>query len=112
MGRTTDLVQGDAAMIFGANTSLRGIPAAAETGSDCYIPQQSFSLVRWFSIVSLAGIIVVCFSVTWFLTQYLTKHMLYRDAEVSRDFLEGILTAEHLRERFVSGQPIPTQQTL
>lgn len=73
---------------------------------------QSFSLIRWFSIVSLAVIAVVCFSVTQFLTHYLTVHMLHRDAEVSRDFLESILITEHFHDRLASEGSHPTPETL
>ena len=60
--------------------------------------ERSFSLLRWFSVVSLVAIILVGSVVTWILTRYLTDHMLLRDAEVSRDFLESIATTEKTRD--------------
>jgi two-component system sensor histidine kinase HydH len=57
-------------------------------------PRLKFSLLRWFSILSLVAILVIGAGVGLFLTRYLTGHMLTRDAELSRDFIESIVSTE------------------
>jgi len=74
--------------------------------------ERSFSLLRWFSIVSLVAIILVGSVVTWILTRYLTEHMLLRDAEVSRDFLESIATTEKTRDYLQPFAPPPPAEAL
>ena len=81
--------------------------AAAET-----IGGRVFSLLRWFSIVSLAAIVIIGSAVTWFLTHYLTAQMLMRDAEVCRSFLESIVTAEKARDLLLPFAPRPSMEAL
>jgi len=56
---------------------------------------RGFSLLRWFSLLSLATILVTGTALAWFLTRYLENHMLMRDAEVSREFIETIVRTEN-----------------
>lgn len=74
--------------------------------------QRPFNLLRWFSLLSLAALVVVGIAVALFLTRYLTAHMLMRDAEVSRDFIESILTAEKGRDYLARRQPGETTNKL
>jgi two-component system, NtrC family, sensor histidine kinase HydH len=55
---------------------------------------RSFSLLRWFSVLSLLTILTTGTAMAWFLTRYLTDGMLMRDAEVTREFIESIVTTE------------------
>ena len=68
--------------------------------------QKPFSLLRWFSIFSFAALVIVGIAGALFLTRYLTAHMLMRDAEVSRDFIESILTTEKGRDYLARRQPV------
>ncbi|MGF9764612.1 ATP-binding protein [Microvirga sp. 0TCS3.31] len=67
--------------------------------------RKSFSLLRWFSLLSLLTILITGTAMAVFLTRYLTNHMLMRDAEVSRDFIESIVTTENSFSSFEAGQP-------
>jgi len=71
--------------------------ARADIG-DARPVERPFNLLQWFSIVSLVAIIVVGTTGGWILTRYLTRQMLLRDAEVSREFLESIATTEKTRD--------------
>jgi len=76
----------------------------SETGTAGSV-QKSFSLLRWFSILSFAALVAFGLAGALFLTRYLTAHMLMRDAEVSRDFIESILTTEKGRDYLAGRQP-------
>src|SRR5262245_4736370 len=67
--------------------------------------QRPFSLLRWFSIFSFVAIVTVAIAIALFLTRYLTAHMLMRDAEVSRDFIESILATENGYDYLARRQP-------
>jgi two-component system, NtrC family, sensor histidine kinase HydH len=60
-------------------------------------PRQPFNLLRWFSLLSLVTIFVTGAAMAGFVTRYLTRHMLQRDAEVSREFIESIINTEYAR---------------
>ena len=74
-------------MVSASDTGSDDVGTKTEDGAAGSIARRPFSLLRWFSIVSLAAIIIIGGAVTWFLTHYLTAHMLMRDAEVSRCLL-------------------------
>src|SRR5262245_7537422 len=76
-------------MHFASDTS--GLSKVAAAGSSV---QRPFSLLRWFSMFSFAALVIVGTAIALFLTRYLTTHMLMRDAEVGRDFIESILKTE------------------
>jgi two-component system sensor histidine kinase HydH len=67
---------------------------SADTASSDISVARPFNLLRWFSALSLLAILVIGCAIVFFLTRYLTAHMLLRDAEVSRDFIESIVAAE------------------
>ncbi|MGB8398829.1 MAG: ATP-binding protein [Bradyrhizobium sp.] len=73
------------------------------------LSSRPFNLFRWFLVVGLVAISIVCGAGSWLLTHTLTARMLMRDAEVSRDFLESILWAENI-SKLAFGQP--TDQSL
>jgi hypothetical protein len=74
--------------------------------------ERPFNLLRWFSIVSLVAIIIVGTVGGWILTRYLARQMLLRDAEVSREFLEGIATTEKTRDYLQPVAPPPPPEAL
>ena len=74
--------------------------------------RKPFNLLRWFSIVSLVAIVLVGSIVSWILTRYLTAHMLLRDAEVSRDFLESIATTEKTRDHLRPSASPPSAEAI
>lgn len=53
-----------------------------------------FNLLRWFSVFSFLAIVAVVGGSTWLITRHLTHNLLLRDAVVSRDFLEGVLSVD------------------
>jgi len=71
-----------------------------------------FSLLRWFSIVSLVVIIVVGTVGGWILTRYLTRQMLLRDAEVTGEFLESIAATQKMRDYLQPFAPPPPPEAL
>src|SRR5215471_4814024 len=74
--------------------------------------ERPFNLLRWFSIVSLVAIIIVGSVCGWILTRYLTRQMLLRDGEVSREFLESIATTEKTRDYLQPFAPPPPPAAL
>jgi len=86
-------------------TSGSDINRIGEIAAGSSSVQRPFSLLRWFSILSFVAIVIVGIAVGLFLTRYLMAHMLMRDAEVSRDFIESILTTEKGRDYLTGHQP-------
>ena len=79
------------AMTFGSASSVVGSePAGKKT-------HHGFNLLRWFSLLSLVTIFVTGAAMAGFVTRYLTRHMLQRDAEVSQEFIENIIGIEYAR---------------
>src|SRR5215831_3288846 len=74
--------------------------------------ERPFSLLRWFSIVSLVVIIVVGTVGGWILTRYLTRQMLLRDAEVTGEFLESIAATQKMRDYLQPFAPPPPPEAL
>ena len=99
-------------MVSASDTGSDDVGTKTEDGAAGSFARRPFSLLRWFSIVSLAAIIIIGGAVTWFLTHYLTAHMLMRDAEVSRDFLESIVAAEKTRDLLLPFAPRPSADAL
>jgi signal transduction histidine kinase len=70
------------------------------------IAPNPFNLLRWFSLASLAVIAVIAAVNAWLLSDFLTKRMLEREAHVTRDVVQNLLTAEGSYEYLVSpGDP-------
>jgi len=99
-------------MASASNASSSDSGAKVEEGAIGSVAPRPFNLLRWFSIASLATILVVGTAVTWLLTRYLTAHMLMRDGEVSRDFLESIFAAEKTRDLLLPLAPRPSVEAL
>jgi signal transduction histidine kinase len=57
-------------------------------------PPGGFDLLRWFAVLSLVCVVVSGSGAAFFLSRFLTGHMLQRDAEVSAEFLDSIVQAE------------------
>lgn len=64
----------------------------------------SFRLLRWFSIASLAVIAAIAAANAFVLSNFLTKHMLEREASVTMDFIQNILLADRSVEYLASPQ--------
>src|SRR5215813_11863684 len=87
-------------------SSASGTSTISEAGGAAASPvQRPFNLLRWFSIFSFAALVIVGIAIALFLTRYLTAHMLMRDAEVSRDFIESILATEKGHDYLARRQP-------
>ena len=111
-GRSTGRPRGQRRWISATGTTSDDLGTKAEDAGGGNHRRTAFSLVRWFAIVSLAAIIIIGGAVNWFLTRYLTTHMLIRDAEVSRDFLESIVSAEKTRDLLLPFAPRPSAEAL
>jgi two-component system, NtrC family, sensor histidine kinase HydH len=89
---------------------LQPIPTpASAVVQQAQLSPRPFNLFRWFLVVGLVAITIVCGAGSWLLTHTLTARMLKRDAEVSRDFLESILWAENISKLAFEQ---PTDQSL
>ncbi len=62
---------------------------------------EGYNLVRWFTMLSLACVMVSGVGTALLLSRFLTENMLERDAEVSQEFLDGIVRAEQTWTYFV-----------
>ena len=87
-------------MNFASDSS--GLSEVGAAGSSTKRP---FSLLRWFSMFSFAALVIVGTAIALFLTRYLTTHMLMRDAEVGRDFIESILKTEKGSDYLTRARP-------
>jgi two-component system, NtrC family, sensor histidine kinase HydH len=56
--------------------------------------KRPFNLLRWFSLGSLAVIAAIAIANAWLLSDFLTRHLLEREAHVTRDFVENLLLAD------------------
>ncbi|HYZ34489.1 MAG TPA: ATP-binding protein [Crenalkalicoccus sp.] len=54
----------------------------------------SFDLLRWFAVLGLVCVLLSAGGTAFFLSRFMTDHMLARDAEVSREFVVSIVRAE------------------
>src|SRR5262249_56731077 len=86
-------------------SSASGTTTISETRGAASSVQKPFSLLRWFSIFSFAALVILGIAIALFLTRYLTAHMLMRDAEVSRDFIDSILATEMRHDYLARRQP-------
>src|SRR5215813_1233628 len=86
-------------------SSASGTTTISETRGAASSVQKPFSLLRWFSIFSFAALVIVGTAIALFLTRYLTTHMLMRDAEVGRDFIESILKTEKGSDYLTRARP-------
>lgn len=58
-------------------------------------PQHTpFHLVRWVGSVAAVLIALMALSMAWLMSSFLTEHMFRREAEVSRDFVQNILSSD------------------
>lgn len=57
-------------------------------------PARGFDLLRWFAALGLVCVVLSGVGTATFLTRFLTEHMLRRDAEVAKEFINSIIRAE------------------
>ncbi|MEY4753556.1 MAG: hypothetical protein RJA44_1231 [Pseudomonadota bacterium] len=57
-----------------------------------------FRLMRWFSMTSLVAITIFSIGMALLLTQFLESRMLRHDAELSRDFVQSIVSTQSLED--------------
>jgi signal transduction histidine kinase len=57
-------------------------------------PKLPFDLLRWYSLASLAVVAAIAVGYGVLISNYLSKHMLNREAEVTRDFVQNILMTD------------------
>ncbi len=65
------------------------------------LTDKPFNLTRWFSILSLLTIGIVTIATSVFLTRFLSGHMLWRDAEVTKGFVESVAKVQNAAAYFV-----------
>jgi two-component system, NtrC family, sensor histidine kinase HydH len=56
--------------------------------------KRPFNLLSWFSLASLAVIAAIAIANAWLLSDFLTRHLLEREAHVTRDVVENLLLAD------------------
>lgn len=65
----------------------------------------SFSLLKWFSIVSAAAIIFLAAGSALFLSQFLSRVMLKHDAQLMMQFVNGVVRADNAHSFFLADGP-------
>lgn len=53
-----------------------------------------FKLLRWFSLASLVLVAAFAAGNAWLISSFLSKHLIEREAQVTRDFVQNILSAD------------------
>lgn len=67
--------------------------------------RSSFNLLRWFGLLSLLSIFLITAISAFFLSRFLTRNMLRRDAIVTMEFVQTIAQAENTRGYFETDDP-------
>jgi signal transduction histidine kinase len=67
--------------------------------------RRGFNLVRWFVLVSLVCVVVSGAGTAALLDRFLTERMLSHDAELTADFLQGVVDSERRWNWFGDGSP-------
>jgi signal transduction histidine kinase len=67
--------------------------------------RQSFSLLRWFSVLSLISIIAACVVSSYVLSRFLTAQMLQRDGVVMLEFVQSVVDTENIKARAAGREP-------
>lgn len=73
-----------ARLMPGLDRHLPGTPAG----------RGGFDMLRWFAVLGLVCVVLSGVGTATFLTRFLTEHMLRRDAEVAKEFINSIIRAE------------------
>lgn len=66
---------------------------------------RSFSLLRWFSVLSLISIVAACAVSSYLLSKFLTAQMLQRDGTVMLEFVQSIVDIENIKARRAGREP-------
>jgi uncharacterized membrane protein YdfJ with MMPL/SSD domain len=66
---------------------------------------RQFSLIRWFSVLSLLCIIATCVVSSYLLSQFLTQQMLHRDGEIMLEFVQSVMDTENEKARAAGREP-------
>ncbi|MBX9699626.1 MAG: hypothetical protein K2X74_09320, partial [Acetobacteraceae bacterium] len=90
-------------MVFLRLRQAAGAPAA---------PDRGFNLLRWFAGLSLLCVVLSGLGTAVFLGRFLTEHMLTRDAAVSAEFLESIVSAERTWSYFADPASVASRGAL
>ncbi len=69
------------------------------------IESHSFNLLRWFSVLSLLSIVLVCTTSSILLSRFLSEHMLKRDAQVTMGFVESVAKVQNAAAYFSGQRP-------
>lgn len=67
--------------------------------------QQPFSLLRWFSVLSLLCIGAACIVSSYLVSSFLTQHMLRRDGTVMLEFVQSVADLENHKSRTEGREP-------
>jgi two-component system, NtrC family, sensor histidine kinase HydH len=78
----------------GASSAVR-----AKTGARARW-RKPFTLTRWFAVLSLVSIALVGTVTTLLLSRFLVVEMLHRDAQVTQQFVQGVVEVEHAEPYF------------
>ena len=67
-------------------------------------PEQSFDLLRWFSLFSAITIIFITIAVAFFLSRFMSQVLLRHDAELMTQFVNGVVKIEQAHPFFQNGE--------
>lgn len=70
-------------------------------------PRPTFSLLRWFAALSLICIVLISAATAVFLSRFIERHMLLRDATVSMEFINSIVRTERTWWYFMKSEKRP-----
>ena len=66
---------------------------------------RQFSLIRWFSMLSLLCIVTACVVSSYLLSQFLAQQMLRRDGAVMLEFVQSVVDVENDKARAAGREP-------
>jgi two-component system, NtrC family, sensor histidine kinase HydH len=67
--------------------------------------KRSFSLMRWFSVLSLICIGAACVLSSYMLSRFLTQQMLQRDGTLMLEFVQSVMDIENIKSRAAGREP-------
>lgn len=60
-----------------------------------------FNILGWFSALSLLCIVLIGTLLSIILSRFLTEHMIWRDAVISKEFIDSLVLTEHIWSNFI-----------
>jgi two-component system sensor histidine kinase HydH len=74
--------------------------------------RRTFSLMRWFSVLSLICICAACVLSSYLLSRFLTQQMLHRDGTLMLEFVQSVMDIENIKSRAAGREPDVRDQNM